>query len=257
MENFISSTANPYVKHLKKLQNSSKYRAEKGTFVLEGLRPVQDAVSDGIVPEKVLVTESFKGKAPVKDVLVMSDRVAEFISDTRTPQGIMAEIKMPKPDASGLNPEKSPLLFFSDGVSDPGNLGTIIRTLEAAGVSGLVLGQGTVDLYNPKTVRSTMSSLFNLPIYHAGETAAVLALLKKKGYKLMGTRMEDAVVYTSADFTQPTVVIMGNEARGMSDEAMAACDGFVKIPIVGKIESLNVAIASGIIAYEAHRQRKK
>ena len=257
MEKIISSTSNPYVKHLKKLQTSSKYRSDCGTFVLEGQRPVRDAMSYGIVPEKILVSESYKGKTPEGDVCIISDRVAEFVSDTKTPQGIMAEIRMPKPDTAGLNPDKSPLLFFCDGVSDPGNLGTIIRTLVAAGASGLVLGQGSVDLYNPKTVRSTMASLFDLPVYHAGETAAVLSLLKKKGYRIIGTRMENATDYTRADFTVPTVVIMGNEARGMSEAAINACDGFVKIPIVGKIESLNVAIASGIIAYEAYRQRNK
>ena len=167
----------------------------------------------------------------------------------------MAEFKMPKPSAEGINPEKLPLLFFSDGISDPGNLGTIIRTLVASGASGLILGQGSVDLYNPKTIRSTMASVFNLPVYNAGDTATVLKMLKNKGYKIIGTRMEEAVLYTEEDFTQPAVVVMGNEARGMSQQVMELCDGFVKIPIEGKIESLNVGVAAAIIAYEAHRQR--
>ena len=257
MEKFIASTSNPYIKHLKKLQTSAKYRNEKGTFVLEGQKPVQDALSYGIVPEAVLLSESYKGEACAENIYRISQRVAEFVSDTKTPQGIMAEIKMPKPETEGITPEKSPILFFSDGISDPGNLGTIIRTLTAAGASGLILGKGTVDLYNPKTVRSTMSALFNLPIYHSGDTEAVLHILKKKGYKLMGTRMENAVTFTEADFKAPTVIIMGNEARGISEVAANACDEFIKIPIEGKIESLNVAVASAIIAYEVHRQRNK
>ena len=257
MEKILTSTSNTYVKHLKKLQTSSKYRGECGTFVLEGQRPVQDAISYGIVPESVLISESYKGKIQAENIYRISDKVAEFISDTKTPQGIMAEIKMPKPSAEGISPEKMPLLFFSDGVSDPGNLGTIIRTLVAAGASGLVLGQGSVDLYNPKTIRSTMASVFNLPVYSGGDTVTVLKMLKNKGYKIVGTRMEEAVLYTEADLTIPTVVVMGNEARGMSEQVTALCDGFVKIPIEGKIESLNVGVAAAIIAYEAHRQRNK
>ena len=256
MEKNLTSTSNSYIKHLKKLQTSSKYRAEKGTFVLEGQRPVQDALSYGIIPESVLISESYKGKVQADTVYRISDRVAEFLSDTKTPQGIMAEFKMPKPSAEGLNTENAPLLFFSDGISDPGNLGTIIRTLVASGASGLILGQGSVDLYNPKTIRSTMASVFNLPVYIPGNTVTVLKMLKNKGYKIAGTRMEDAVLYTETDLTVPTVVIMGNEARGISKEVAALCDEFIKIPIEGKIESLNVGVAAAIIAYEAHRQHK-
>lgn len=257
MENFITSTSNTYVKHLKKLQTSAKYRAEKGTFVLEGQRPVADAVSYGIVPEAVLLSESYRGSVNAGKVYRISDKVARYISDTQNPQGIIAEFKMPKPDVSMLSAENSPLLFFSDGISDPGNLGTIIRTLEASGVSGLVLGQGTVDLYNPKTVRSTMAAIFNLPIYCSGDTSIVLKMLKNKGYKIVGTRMEDAVVYNEASFNEPTVVIMGNEARGISTAAADICDAFIRIPIEGKTESLNVGVAAAVIAYEAHRQRTK
>ena len=257
MEKIITSTSNSYIKHLKKLQTSSKYRAEHGTFVLEGQRPVQDALSYGIVPESILISESYKGKIQADNIYRIPDRVAEFVSDTKTPQGIMAEFKMPKPSAEGIDPEKSPLLFFSDGISDPGNLGTIIRTLVASGASGLVLGQGSVDLYNPKTIRSTMASVFNLPVYNPGDNVTALKMLKNKGYRIVGTRMENAVLYNKADLTVPTVVVMGNEARGMSEQTMALCDGFVKIPIEGKIESLNVGVAAAIIAYEAHRQRNK
>ena len=257
MEKFISSTSNAYVKHLKKLQTSAKYRAEQGTFLLEGERPVKDALSYGIVPESILISEKYKGEVTAEKTFRITDRVAEYISDTKTSQGIMAEIKMPKWNAKEISTQNSPFLLFSDGISDPGNLGTIIRTLEGAGASGMISGRGTVDLYNPKTVRSTMSSLFNLPVYYAGDTAGVLRTLKKKGYRIVGTRMENAEIYTETDFSLPTVVVMGNEARGISQEAMAECDGFVKIPIVGKIESLNVAVASAVIAYEALRQRNK
>ena len=133
-------------------------------------------------------------------------------------------------------------------------MGTIIRSLECAGASGVILGSGCVDLYNPKTIRSTMSALFNLPVYYAKDNTGVLKALKKKGYKIIGTRMEDALVYTGEDFTSPCIVIVGNEANGISKEVMECCDSFVKIPLCGKTESLNVAVASALISYEVLRQ---
>ncbi len=256
MEKIITSTSNQYIKHLKKLQTSKKYREEKGVFLLEGERPVRDAISYGINPKAILVLDKRTGTMP-NDVQVyrLPSNIMEYISDTKTPQGIMAEMEMPVWNAGELSPEKSPFLLFSDGISDPGNLGTIIRTLDGAGADGIVLGKGTVDLYNPKTVRSTMSSLFNVPCYRGVDSAETIKVLKTKGYKIVGTRMEGATLYSEADFSVPTVVVMGSEAEGMSKEVLKLCDEFVKIPLIGKIESLNVAVAAGIIAYEALRKK--
>ena len=220
MEKFISSTTNPYIKHLKKLQTSSKYRNEQGKFLLEGLRPIKDAVAAGNIPEKVLVSESFKGNVTGVEVIRITEKVAKFLSDTISTQGIMAEMKMPKCNILELTPKNSPTVFFCDGVSDPGNLGTIIRTLEAAGNTSIVLGKGTVDLYNPKTVRSTMSAIFNLPIYFAGDSVSDIKTLKQMGYKIAGTRMENANLYWEQNLKEPTVIVMGNEANGISKEIM-------------------------------------
>ena len=257
LEKFISSTANPYIKHLKKLQTSSKYRNEQGKFLLEGLRPIKDAITAGNIPEKVLVSESFKGSVTGAEVIRITDSVARVLSDTVSTQGIMAEIKMPKSNISELTPGSAPTVFFCDGVSDPGNLGTIIRTLEAVGNTRLILGKGTVDLYNPKTVRSTMSAIFNLPIYFAEDSVSALEKLKQMGYKIAGTRMENATLYWEQNMKEPTVIVLGNEANGISGEVMNLCDEFIKIPINGKAESLNVAVAASVIAYETVRQRSK
>ncbi|MDP4118978.1 MAG: RNA methyltransferase [Bacillota bacterium] len=255
MEKIITSTSNPYVKHLKKLQTSKKYREEKGIFVLEGERPVKDALSYGVKPEALLISENRREDFGEAVVYRLQDRVLEYISDTKTPQGIMAEIKMPVWDAKKISPESAPFLIFSDGISDPGNLGTIIRTIDAGGGGGIVLGQGTVDIYNPKTVRGTMSSLFNVPLYRSADNAQTINILKNKGYYIVGTRMENASLYTETDFKRPTVLVMGNEANGISDAVMKLYDEFVKIPIAGKIESLNVAVSAAVIIYEAVRQR--
>ncbi|MBE7060703.1 MAG: RNA methyltransferase [Ruminococcaceae bacterium] len=257
MENLISSTSNPYVKHLKKLQTSRKYRETSGSFVLEGERPVKDMLSYGITPIKLILSEKHPSLSYKCETLRMTDNVMKYISDTESPQGIMAEVEIPKSSLSDISPETVPFVLFSDGISDPGNLGTIIRTLDAVSRSAIVLGTGTVDLYNPKTVRSTMSSLFNVPSFVAYDNKKALVTLKKMGYKILGTRMENAENYTESDFSEPVVVIMGSEAFGISRVTADMCDGFVKIPIEGKIESLNVAVAAAIISYEALRKRKK
>ncbi|MBQ3054310.1 MAG: RNA methyltransferase [Clostridia bacterium] len=254
MDKLISSITNSYIKHLKKLQTSRKYREQTGTFLLEGERPVTDAVNMGIIPVKIIITENYKGKAVQGDCLYITEKVGEYLSDTITPQGIMAEMKIPEYNAEDISPENSPFLVYSDGVSDPGNLGTIVRSLTGAGANGLILSKGSVDLYNPKTVRSTMSAIFSLPIYRT-KTAEVLNILKIKGYKIIGTRMEDAENYTDTDLTSPSVFVMGNEAKGISDEVMAVCDSFISIPLVGNIESLNVGVATSLVAYEVLRQK--
>ncbi len=255
MEKLITSPTNSYIKHLKKLQTSSKYRNQQKLFLLEGIRPVKDAINYGIVPENIIVSENYKGKVEGVNLIRVPEKILSQISDTVTSQGIMAEVKMKEHSMAAVNSEKMPLIFFSDGISDPGNLGTIIRTLEAAGVNGIVLGKGTVDLYNPKTIRSTMAAVFNIPVYFAENSEDVILSLKKKGYKIIGTRMENAVLYTEECLTEPTVVIMGNEANGISEKLLNICDSFIKIPIYGKIESLNVSVATSIIAYEAVRQK--
>ena len=255
MENLISSTSNAYVKHLKKLQTSRKYREKEGSFVLEGERPVRDMLSYGIKPIRLILNEKHSSLSYNCDFLRMTDNVMKYVSDTESPQGIMAEVKIPKNSLSDISPETVPFVLFSDGISDPGNLGTIIRTLDAVGHSAIVLGTGTVDLYNPKTVRSTMSSIFNVPSFEAYDNKKALETLKKMGYKILGTRMTEAEIYTETDFSVPVVVVMGSEAFGMSREVADMCGGFVRIPIEGKIESLNVAVAAAIIAYEARRKR--
>ena len=257
MEKTITSTSNAYVKHLKKLQALKKYRDKEGCFVLEGERPVKDMLSYGIKPVKLILGENHKDFAYDGDVLRMTDNVMKYISDTSNPQNIMAEVKIPERSFAELLPEKYPLVVFSDGISDPGNLGTIIRTLDASGGGALVCGAGTVDLYNPKTIRSTMSSVFNVPSFTSYDNVKSLKALKNAGYKIIGTRMSDAEIYSDADFSSPSVIVMGSEAFGMSDDVKKMCDDFIKIPIDGKIESLNVAVAAGIIIYEARRKRKK
>ncbi len=248
----ITSMSNDFVKHLKKLQTKKSYRHECGEFVLEGIKPVTDGIN---FVKTVIAGESFDtDKIPKNaDVQILSDKIIKEISDTKSPQGIMALCRMPDVGLSELPTEKS-VIVFCDGVSDPGNLGTIIRTADAAGCSGVVLS-GCADLYNPKTVRSTMSSLFNVRLCICDDGIAALKHFKKNFMQVTGTSPRAENLLYKTDFAESEVIVIGNEANGISDEVLTICDKYVKIPMFGKAESLNASVAAALVIYETVRQR--
>ena len=182
----------------------------------------------------------------------MSDAIFDNMCDTEAPQGIIAVIKMD--NQAEFVPDTEKAYIYCDGINDPGNLGTIIRTADAAGFGGVILSEGTVDLYSPKTVRSSMGSFFNIPVI-INKTVKDLKEYQQAGFTLYGGALdENTIDYRSADFSKPSLIIVGNEANGISDEVLKLCKS-VKIPILGGAESLNVAVASGILMYELVRQR--
>ena len=249
----ITSTSNSLIKHIKKLQTKKSYRHECGEFIIEGVRQVFDAAD---MCKTVLVSEDFSAALPdfPCDVETVSTHVMESVSETKNPQGILAIAAINTADEKSVIKENG-LYVFCDNVQDPGNLGTIIRTADAAGADGVILGEGCADLFNPKVVRSTMSSLFNLPICISEDSRKTFEYFKSKGVKIFGsTPHTDTLIY-SENFTNSTMLVLGNEANGISDDLLTMCDACVKIPMVGGAESLNVATAGAILIYEAVRQK--
>ena len=252
----ISSASNDFVKHIKKLQAKKSYRREEESFVVEGLRLVKDGLKN---IHTIVMSESFDASLIAdltgKEIVTVTDKVFKEISDTVKPQGIMGIAKMcsvPEEDIA----DKNPFIVFCDAVADPGNMGTIIRTADAVGASAVVLGSGCVDLYNPKTVRSTMSSLFNVKIVETQDSIKTLVNFKNKGIRICGTTpMVNKVIYT-ADFKGPVAVVIGNEANGISCEILDLCDEKLKIPMLGSTESLNASVAAAVTMYEVLRQRR-
>jgi len=246
---------NDFVKHIKKLQAKKSYRRETGSFVVEGLRLVKDGLS-GI--HTVVVSESFDASLisglAGKETITVTDKVFKEISDTVNPQGIMGIAKMCFVSEEEIDDE-NPFIIFCDAVADPGNMGTIIRTADAAGASAVVLGSGCVDLYNPKTVRSTMSSLFNVKIVETGSSIKTLEFFKNKGIRICGTTPSGNKDIYAADFKSPVVVVIGNEANGICSEILDLCDEKLKIPMLGSTESLNASVAAAVTMYEVLRQR--
>lgn len=283
----ITSTSSSQVKHIVNLQKKSKLRKEEKQFVVEGIKMVSEAPKDRLV--KVYISETFKAdneeflkkmnyEAVGKDVLeIVSDNVFVRMSDTQTPQGIMAVVKMSdvciedmfekdnytdskddgadKVEDNTVDAKKQPLLLILENLQDPGNLGTIVRMAEGAGVTGIIMSSNTVDIYNPKTIRSTMGSLYRVPVIYVDDICKAVDECKEKGVKVYAAHLKGTDNYNQKDYAQPTAFMIGNEGNGLSDKLTQKADELVRIPMQGKVESLNAAIACTILTYEAVRQR--
>ena len=252
----ITSSSNPKYKYIKSLL-TKKGRVKYGEYTVEGIKSVKDAIKSERTVTAVAVSEELYESASAdlpNDINVIKIKGSIFggLCDTQTPQGIIAVIKTE--EQKDFMPDISKPYVYCDGINDPGNLGTIIRTADAAGFGGVILSKGTVDLYSPKTVRASMGSFFNIDVI-TDKTCEDLEKYADKGFYLFGGILgENTIDYRKADMTKPSIIIVGNEANGISSEVAALCQG-VKIPINGRAESLNASVAAGILMYELVRQR--
>jgi len=254
----ITSTSNSQVKYLVQLQNKSKIRKENKEFVVEGIKMVEEAPNDRIV--KIYVSENFtqSNEEAIKKISseyeVVSDSVFSQISDTKTPQGILAIIKMLDYSIDDLIKDM-PLIAIIENLQDPGNLGTIIRTGEGAGISGVLMSSNTVDIYNPKTIRSTMGSIFRVPFVYEDDLLKAIELIKNRNVTIYAAHLDGKNSYTAEKYSGPSAFLIGNESNGLTDEVAKKADVLIRIPMCGKVESLNAAIATTVLLYEAKRQR--
>lgn len=256
----ITSTGSSQVKHVISLLSKAKARREDKEYVVEGIRMVSEVPSDALV--KVYMSETFagnNGNAYGDKAEIVSDNVYNHMSDTKTPQGIMAVVRMREytlSDIVSVKENGAPLILCVENLQDPGNLGTIIRMGEAAGASGVIISSNSVDVYNPKVIRSTMGSIFRVPYLITDNLLEIIEELKNNGIKVYAAHLDGKGAYTDMDYTGGTAFMIGNEGNGLTDEAAAKADCFVKIPMSGKVESLNAAIACTVLAFEAARQRR-
>jgi TrmH family RNA methyltransferase len=244
----IQSIKNPQVKQWKKLL-TKKERDKTGTFLIEGFHLVEEALKNQeqiieiIVSEKIELPPRFDfGSASITTV---TDEISKELSDTETPQGIYA-ICQETVDQTFVEKAKSLLLI--DAVQDPGNLGTMIRTADAAGIDAVIVGHGSVDIFNSKVLRSAQGSHFHLPIVR-GNLEEWIETLKKRNIPVYGTALENAKIYTEIAPQEEFALIVGNEGSGMNKDLLAKTTSNLYIPIYGQSESLNVAVAAGILLY--------
>ena len=259
----VTGLQNPVVKAAAELKQK-KYRTQNGLYLAEGLRTAEEAVAYKAVETLFYVaTDDERTMRLLEDaaaqnikLVCVSENVMKKIADTETPQGIIAVCKMRQPKLENLLASGKMLLVL-DRVGDPGNIGTMLRTADAAGIGGLVLLKGCADIYAPKTVRSSMGSLFHIPVLSGVSEQEFVSAAKKAGYDLLVTCLDGADNLYKADLSGRIAFVMGNEAGGVSESLLAKADKRVYIPMAGRAESLNVAMAAGIVMFEALRRKVK
>ena len=259
-DNMITSTANAQVKNLAQLIKKSKARTEQGVYIVEGVKMFQEAPRDEIV--KAYISEELYEKGTLKDSLdgityeVLKNEVFNHVADTKTPQGVLCILKQKKYTLDQLTKGEAPLLLVLENLQDPGNLGTMMRTAEGAGVTGVLLSRGCVDIYNPKTIRSTMGSIYRVPFLYTDDLLGDMDNLHEKGIVTYAAHLKGKGFYDEESYTGPTAFLIGNEGNGLTDELSEKAKQYVKIPMEGQLESLNAAVAAAILMYEASRQRR-
>ncbi len=270
---FISSENNDLIKKVKSLK-LKKYRELRKEFFVEGARIVKEALMSSAEIKEIIISEKASENEDIAeticmaiklgcDIYTVSETVFKSISETTNPQGILATIKMADYDLEEMIIAKSidvckcdKYFVILDEIKDPGNMGTIIRTADAAGFNGVIVSKGCVDVYNPKVLRSTMGSIFHIPINLSQDLSYALKEIKTQNIRVYAAHTKGNLYYYEADMTQSTAIVIGNEAFGISDKTMESADELISIPITGRAESLNASVAAGILMYEPLRQKK-
>lgn len=260
----ISSIANGQIKELVKLQKQQRQRKKEGLFVAEGVKLVAEAAEYGKL-KKIYMAESvdtdaderIAGLSESYPVERVSDKVFDEISDTMTPQGVLGLVEIPTYESVELLSLPRKRFLLLDDLRDPGNLGTIMRTAEGAGISAVILSKGSVDLFNPKVVRATMGAVFRMPYCYVENLPEIARSLKADNIPVFGTAMDGNILYDEPDYTGGAAIVIGNEANGISEEMFAEVTERLCIPMSGKLESLNAAVSAAIVMYEMDRQCRK
>lgn len=255
----IQSKDNLLIKEIKKLKDK-KHRTESERFIIEGFRFVSEALESDFEVPLVFISEkakdrwnNFNVEAKLQKntkVYVVTEQILKVISSTDTPQGIVAVVN----NKNMVLQNKSGFYILVDKVQDPGNMGTIIRTAHAAGALGILVTKGTVDIYNEKTLRSTMGSIFHIPIIQ-DDNLEQLRFLRENDFRLVVSSLDTKSNFYDANLKDKVIIAVGNEGNGVSDEIISLSDIKVKIPMPGGAESLNVSVAASIMMFEVVRQK--
>lgn len=262
----ITSSNNVNVKNIVALQKKGKIRKEQDVFVVEGSKMVSEIPVGRLV--QLYVADSYiiqqKQKEALKRLVdchgvryeVVTDKVFREMADTQTPQGILAVVRQAHYRLEDFFLQKRAAhLVILEGVQDPGNLGTILRSAEGAGVTGIVLSKGTVDIYNAKVIRATMGSIYRVPFFYTDCLGEVLEGIRKQCV-IYAAHLQGKCTYDQMDYTKDTAFLIGNEANGLSEEIASYAEQWVRIPMLGEVESLNAAVAASVLMYEVARQRR-
>ncbi len=261
----ITSLGNERIKAVVRMRQKAKARAEADAFLAEGIKMFLEAPAQQI--REVYISESFscpdaaveravREKAGALPCETVSEAVFAKLSDTCSPQGVLCVLNRRHYQLADMLREKNPLLLLAEGIQDPGNLGTMIRAGEGAGIHGLILSSDTVDMYNPKTIRATMGSVYRVPFLYTDSLLATMKELQARGIAVYAAHLRGERSYDLCDFLDGTAFLIGNEGNGLRRESAEVADMYMKIPMAGRVESLNAGMAAAVLLYEAARQRR-
>lgn len=247
----ITSKDNEIIKNIKKLKEK-KYRLD--SYIVEGIKMVKEAINENQEIALIAIREDFKIDFDTKNtkIVTISNKIFNDISDVKTPQGILAVIKKNQNNQIETNQE---YILALDSLQDPGNMGTIIRTADSANINQIIINKTTVDPYSPKVIRSTMGAIYRTNIIEVEDLKTTLKEMKSKGFQIITTDLKATQSIYDINYNNKTVVVIGNEANGVSQEILQIADKKVIIPMLGKTESLNASIAASIMIYEYVRQK--
>ena len=257
----ITSKDNEIVKSVKKLKDK-KYREEEGLYVIEGIKMLEEAIEEKanikriIICDECLKAEDLEQKLLYEiakyNCVYVNSKVFNFLTDVVAPQGILAVVEKPSKDTKVSYDED--IILALDGIQDPGNLGTILRTADSVNLKQIIVTKNTADSYNPKVVRSTMGAIVRIKIIETDDLVKTLKEAKKNKFKIVATSLDTNDSIYDINYNKKVIVI-GNEANGVSKEVQELADNRVKIPMLGRTESLNASVATGIMLYEYVRQK--
>ena len=259
----ISSKDNEFIKHIKKLKDK-KFRDESNEYIVEGIKLVEEAIKEYAKIKQIVICEECTKTQEIPKKLMyeiasyeciyVTQNIVSNITEVKSPQGVLAVIE--KQNSEKQINYNEDIIVALDDIQDPGNLGTILRTIDSIGLKQILVSKGTADCYNPKVVRSTMGAIFRVKIIECENLEKTLKEVKKHKYKLVVTSLNaDKSIY-DIDYNKK-VIIIGNEANGVSNAIQDIADEKIKIPMLGKTESLNASVATGIVLYEYVRQKIK
>lgn len=262
----ITSTHNPHIKHLLLLEQKSQQRRADGLFVVEGRREVEHCIEAGfqvrtafvcdeIAGDSVPFAPPLEGKGEAIEVVQVSRNVYDRIAYRGGTEGVVAVVEAKTTSLGELRLPKSPLIMVLESVEKPGNLGAVLRSADAARADAVIVCDPLTDLFNPNLIRSSVGALFCVPCI-ACTTEECIAFLKAKGIQILTAQLQDSRLYYDTAMTGPTALVMGTEATGLTQQWRMAADAHIRIPMLGRIDSLNVSVSAAILLFEAVRQRQ-
>ena len=261
--NIISSKDNELVKNVKKLKDK-KYRDLENVYIVEGIKMVKEAILENVSIRQIIICDDCEKSDLISkemmyeiakyDCIYVTNKIFKYITEVQTPQGVMAIIEKNNKDKE-INYNED-IIVALDDIQDPGNLGTILRTVDSIGLSQILVSKGTADPYNPKVVRSTMGAIYRVKVIECDNLKETLKEIKKNKFKILVTSLDDSKSVYDIKYYKK-VIIIGNEANGVEEEIVKLADEKIKIPMLGKTESLNASVATGVVLYEYVRQKIK